>query len=150
MSLSEHFLRSAFCSMFLIFAAMPAYGQNQSPGSLVCPATITIIESVVPIPEWNGHPARVRRSFERISIYNGTDAGQEFELAPDGQKEEGKTITQTWNLRGYRTMNIFLRCRYHDTSAFLSINLPPQMETCTFLFVAAKHGAVAGKSDMQC
>jgi hypothetical protein len=148
----EHLLVLALSSCSLACSAFShaKAQQRQSSTVVVCPASIDVTESVVPTPGWSVGSAKQQRRFERISIYNGRVGGREFELAPDDQKEEGNRITQTWSLKGYRTMNIFLRCRYHDTSAVLYMDLPPETQTCSLRFVADKRGTIVGQSDMTC
>lgn len=149
MSWIERWGRSSFsCALALVWFP-PAYGQ-QKAAPVVCPASIAVTESVAPIPGWSGAAAKTQHAFERISIFNGKSGEREFELAPDNQKQEGNRIAQTWNLKGYRTMNIFLRCRYHDTSVVLFMDLPPNIEFCTLRFAADSRGKILGKSDMEC
>jgi hypothetical protein len=59
-------------------------------------------------------------------------------------------VVQTWNLNAYRTMNIFLRCRYRDTSVVLSMDLPPNLQTCTFSFETDSKGKITGKPGLLC
>jgi hypothetical protein len=80
-----------------------------------CPATVTVNESIASPALRQSGPVSVERSFERISVYNGKNGGEEFELAPDNRQRTGTSILQTWNLKAYRTMNVFIRCRYRST-----------------------------------
>ena len=138
-------------AFLIVFPMFRVQGQNAAARpALSCPATVKITETAVSIDGWKGSSATVERSFERISIYNGTDGGQEYDLAPDDQKEQGKNIIQTWNLKGYRQMNIFMRCRYKDTSAVLSMDLPASLQTCTFSFISDAKGKIAGKPVVSC
>jgi hypothetical protein len=118
--------------------------------TLSCPAAIKVTETVSTVDGWKGGSTTVERSFERVSIYNGKDGDKEYDLAPDDQKEQGKKIVQKWNLKGYRTMNIFMRCRYRDTSAVLSRDLPPDLQTCTFAFEMDAKGNFMGKPVFGC
>ena len=99
---------------------------------------------------WSVGQAKAQRSFERISVYNVGADGQEFDLAPDDQKEKGKKITQTWNVKEYRSLKVFMRCRYSGTSVVLLRELPPEVTTCTLRFTNAASGIVAGESSMEC
>jgi hypothetical protein len=129
----------------------PAYGQKAKPAlPVLCPAAITVNESTVPVPGWTVTPSKTQHAFERISVYNGKSGGQEYDLAPDDEKRQGNRITQVWMLKGYRTMNLFLRCRYRDTSSVLTMDLQPRLETCVQRFNADNKGRVAGESEMQC
>jgi hypothetical protein len=47
-------------------------------------------------------------------------------------------------------MNIYLRCRYHDTSATIFKNIPATYTTCTFTFTLDKQGNFLGKSNLLC
>jgi hypothetical protein len=99
---------------------------------------------------WKGSPGQSERAFERVSIFNGIAGGKEYELAPDEEKQAGGKIVQTWKLKDYRSMNIFLRCRYHDTPAVLLRDLPKNLATCTLTFALDKKGNFIGKSAVVC
>ena len=45
-------------------------------------------------------------------------------------------------------MNIYLRCRYHDTSATIFRDVPACYTTCTFTL--DKQGNFLGKSNLLC
>ena len=92
----------------LVCVSFSLQGQN----SIACPATIG--------PE--------KHLFDRISIYNGKQGGQEYELAPDEEKKVGAKVTQSWFLKDCRTMNIFLRCRYQGTEAVTSKDIPANIK----------------------
>lgn len=117
--------------------------------TLRCPERIEITEQVSPIKGWEGHSAQVERRFERVSIYNGQPRGQEFELAPENQQEVQGRVSQTWNLKGYRSMNIFVRCRYSDTRVILVADIPSYDETCSFNF-AKMESQKEAKPTFQC
>ena len=122
-----------------------------SQPKLSCPASITVTESAAPAPGWKTSASQTPHAFERVSVYNGTAGGQEFELAPDtGKDSPAGKIVQTWNLADYRSMNIFLRCRYHDTSVTLLADVPAALKTCTFFFTLTKQNAIVGKSSLLC
>lgn len=118
--------------------------------ALSCPDAIDVAETPAPVKGWTGSSGKSGHKFERISIYNGKAGGQEYELAPDDEKKSGGKIVQTWNLKDYRTMPLFLRCRYHDTSAVLFADLAAALATCTFTFTLDKSGNFLGKSTIQC
>lgn len=149
---SKRLLPSALCLFLLVCSAPPKADaqKKQLSTPVVCPANIEVDESVLPIPGWSTDPVKQQRKFERISVFNGKAGGREFDLAPDDQKEAGNRVTQTWILGGYRTMNIFLRCRYHDTPVVVYKDLPPGIETCTLRFSANRKGTIIGQSDMAC
>ena len=119
-------------SLLLIFAtllsALVLWGQN----TITCPATNA------------GHP------FDRISIYNGKQGGQEYELAPDDEKKVRAKVTQSWFLKDYRAMNIFLRCRYQGTEMVISKDIPANIQTCTFAFDISPKGEITGGRSFAC
>jgi hypothetical protein len=109
-------------------------GQAAGQGAVTCPATI---------------PGSVH-TFERISVYNGNPGGQEYELAPDESSVRKGKVTQRWKLSGYRSMNIFLRCRYRGTAAVLTRDLPAAIQSCVFRFSMDSKGKIFGKPEMEC
>jgi hypothetical protein len=117
---------------------------------VTCPASIKVTETVAPVNGWKSSTATVERRLERVSIYNGKPGGDEYDLAPDNQQEKGKKFTATWNLKGYRTMNIFMRCRYRDTAAVLWMDLPATLQTCTFSAELDAHGDTTGTPTVVC
>jgi hypothetical protein len=117
--------------LFPIFTIALAAAQAQNKAPLSCPETMK------------------DHAFERVSIYNGTPS-DEYELAPDDEKTIAGKIVQVWKLKDYRTMNIFLRCRYHDTTATRVMDVPAVYNTCTFTFMLDKKGKFLGKSDLLC
>jgi hypothetical protein len=133
------------------FASAAGYAQQkQTSAPIVCPANIAVEETTASVPGWSVTPAKSQHSFERISVYNVGADGQEFDLAPDDQKEKGKKITQTWNVKDYRSLKVVMRCRYSDTSVVLLHELPPNVTACTLRFTNAANGIVAGESSMEC
>jgi hypothetical protein len=131
-------------------SASCAAWQAEPKAQLSCPETITVAESAAPVPGWQSKQTSVTRTFERVSIYNGSATEKEYELAPDDEKQQGKKTAQTWRLTGYRDMNIFLRCRYKGTSAVLFKDIPKSFTTCTFTFQLGADGKINGKSSFAC
>ena len=115
-----------------------------------CPESLKVAESAMPAPGWKASSDVTTHAFERISVYNGTAGGKEYELAPDDEKNNAGKIAQTWKLKDYRSMNLFLRCRYHDTPAVLFMDLPANLTTCKFTFTLDKKGNIVGKSSATC
>ena len=137
--------------IFAITIAAAAQAQTKSaPAPLTCPETIKVSETATPIANWKAATGQSERAFERVSILNGTPGAQEYDLAPDNEKNTAGKIIQTWNLKDYRTMNLFLRCRYHDTSATLFMDVPATYTNCTFTFTLDKKGNFLGKSNLLC
>lgn len=152
MSSIERSLRLAVigCSLAFFAAAAGYAQQKQTSTPVVCPASIAVAETTAPAPGWSVAPAKTQHSFERISVYNVGADGQEFDLAPDDQKEKGKKITQTWKVKDYRSLKVFMRCRYSGTAVVLLRELPPEITTCTLQFTYVGAGIVAGESSMEC
>jgi hypothetical protein len=123
----------------LLLLALPDVLAAQTPTALTCPATLT-----------PSGAAGAAREFERINIYNGKSGGEEYDLAPDDQTEAGRKITQTWFLKDYRSMPIFVRCRYRGTTAVTTVDVPAKYQKCTFSFEMDKKNAIAGKSEFSC
>jgi hypothetical protein len=136
--------------LFVLLAAIFA-ARAQSPStSLSCPEKVSVSETIAATQGWKSTPGQSDRAFERVSIFNGNAGGKEYELAPDEEKQAGGKIVQTWKLKDYRSMNIFLRCRYHDTPAVLLRDLPSNLATCTLTFALDKKGNFIGKSAVVC
>jgi hypothetical protein len=151
-SISQKLVRGAAIGFLSLVPALGGWSQAAPlpQETLTCPASIKVTESAAPMQGWKSSSSTVERKFERISIYNGKDGEKEFELAPDVQMEQGKAVVQTWHLKGYRTMNLFMRCRYRGTSVVVSADLPLPIDTCTFTFEIDKKGRITGKPRMSC
>lgn len=123
-------------SLYLAYAVYQGIGSMRA--SVPATATLQCPES------FNGKP------FERISIYNGTPGGKEFDLAPRRDTKQDKRVNQIWLLKDYRDLPLFLRCRYQNTTDVLNLEIPPRIETCSFSFEITDKGAIAGHSAMAC
>jgi hypothetical protein len=113
----------------------------QTPAPLACPAVLTP-------PGAAGQGAA--HAFERINIYNGKPGGEEYDLAPDDEHKAGRKIAQVWNLKGYRSMPIFVRCRYRGTDAATTLNVPVEYRQCRFTFEMDKGNEISGKPEFFC
>jgi hypothetical protein len=125
----------------LLVLAVPVALAAETPAPLTCPAT------------WNPAGATGQgavREFERINIYNGRPGGEEYDLAPDDQTEAGRKITQVWFLKDYRSMNIFVRCRYRGTTAVTTLDVPAKYQRCTFTFEMDRKNNITGKPEFAC
>ena len=112
---------------------------------LVCVSFVLRGQDTITCPAANaGHP------FDRISIYNGKQGGQEYELAPDDEKKVRSKVTQSWILKDYRSMNIFLRCRYQGTEMVVAKDIPANIQTCTFAFDISPKGQITGGRSFAC
>jgi hypothetical protein len=122
-----------------ILSASVAWAQPKAAARpFTCPAVITVASTTTGPPGWRAEaPAAQAYKFLRINIYNGTPGKEEYDLAPDSQKQDGKRISQTWDLAAYRDSNLFVRCRYEGISATLVSDLLLPLKTCVFTFVNA-------------
>jgi hypothetical protein len=125
----------------LLMLALPLALAAQTPAPLSCPATLT------PPGATGQGPAR---EFERINIYNGKPGGEEYDLAPDDQTEARGKVTQWWFLKDYRSMNIFVRCRYRGTDAVTNLDVPAKYQKCSFTFQMDKKNNIIGKPEFSC
>jgi hypothetical protein len=141
-----------FCLVLLLLSSphLSQAGQPKPVQVLVCPASITVDESVLPPLGWRSSSEGLVRRFERISIYQVSPKGKELDLAPDGQKRSGGNISQVWYLPKNRSVPTFLRCRYRDTSVTLQTEISSTIQECDLHYLGDAHGLVKGPSDGQC
>ncbi|MGA3098549.1 MAG: STY0301 family protein [Bryobacteraceae bacterium] len=125
----------------LLMLAFPFWLAAEEPAPLACPATLTPSGAA-------GQGAA--HEFERVNIYNGTSGREEYDLAPDDQTQAGRKITQMWFLKDYRSMKIFVRCRYRGTEAVTTLDVPAKYQRCTFTFKMDKKNDIVGKSEFSC
>jgi hypothetical protein len=135
--------------LFLMLAGLAAE-EPAAPPALSCPASLAVVETAQPASGWKPASVKTQHVFERISVYNGTAGGKEYDLAPDEERKEGGNTVQVWKLAAYRTMNIFLRCRYRNTEVTLSADVPASIETCRQTIRLDSKGKFLGKSEMVC
>jgi hypothetical protein len=119
----------------LLLLAVPIALAAQTPAPLSCPAA-------------TGQGAT--HEFERINIYNGKPGGEEYDLAPDDETKAGRKVTQAWILKDYRSMSIFVRCRYRGTDAVTTVDVPPEYQKCTFTFEMDQKNNITGKPEFSC
>jgi hypothetical protein len=120
--------------------------------TLSCPARLG--SKVEPGWRVEGSAGADSHAFQRISVYN-KDARQEYDLAPDDEKRVQGRIVQTWRLKDYRALPLFLRCRFAGTEATLTRELPKALQSCEFRFRMDKKGNIittdgAGKPEVKC
>jgi hypothetical protein len=126
----------------------PQQAHGAEPG-LSCPAHVTIAETATSAEGWTVRGSQAEKPFERISVFN-KDSAHEYDLAPDGQKQDGSKVSQTWELNSYRTLPLFLTCRYRGTAVVLVKELPRSVATCTLSFRTDRNGEITGASTMVC
>jgi len=114
--------------LFFVSAAWPA---DTAP-PLACPTTLST------------------RPFERVNVYNGKPGGEEYDLAPDDEKHSGRKFTQTWFLKNYRAMSIFVRCRYRGATAVTNLDVPAPYQKCIFTFELDQKNNIVGKPEFSC
>jgi len=134
----------------VIFLLVACASVVAATAPLSCPETPKVTETATPIAGWKAAAGQSGHAFQRVSVYNAPPGGQEYDLAPDGEKNTAGKILQTWNLKDYRSMNLFVRCRYHDTSATLFMDVPASYTNCTFTFTLDNQGNFLGKSSLLC
>ena len=78
------------------------------------------------------------------------EGNKDYDLAPDDEKPSGAKVTQTWNLKDYREMPLFLTCHYQGTSVTLTKELPKPLTTCIQTIGLDKSGTIIGQSSMSC
>ena len=135
------------CFLILVAAVSAVSGRSQT---VACPESIAVTESAEVNGGWHPSRAKAEHRFERVSVFNGKQGGEEYDMAPDDEKTSGRATVQTWVLKDYRSMNLFIRCRYHDTAVTLDKDLPAPLQTCTFTFELRKDGTFAGTSKVVC
>jgi hypothetical protein len=91
-----------------------------------------------------------QHSYQRISVLNGKPGGQEYDLAPDASQVRNQRVTQTWYLKDYRDMPLFLRCHYTGTREVRHLDLPSPLATCRQSFNLDKRGNLSGPYEMEC
>ena len=123
-----------FAALFMLVS--PIALAADTPAPIACPAALT------------GQGAA--RDFERINIYNGKPGAEEYDLAPDRETQAGGKITQSWILKNYREMSIFVRCRYRGTDAVKTLDVPAKYQKCTFTFQLDKQNNITGKPAFSC
>jgi hypothetical protein len=134
-----------------LYSLCSSYAAEPKPVELlVCPSSITVDQSVSPLPGWQSSSEGLVREFERISIYQVSPAGKELDLAPDGEKRSGMSISQVWHLPKDRSIPTFLRCRYRGTSVTLQAKISSTIQECHLHYVGDAQELVKGPSDSQC
>lgn len=155
MSSTKAMWRTACPIVLCLAGATLLSSQAPAPAPrFTCPATITITETPSAPPSnqapWQAEAAKSEHKFVHPSIYNGNPGKEEYDLAPDDEQTQGKQIHQSWIAANYRTMNLFVRCRYAGTSATLVANLPPALKTSNYTFQNMGGNQPAGAPSFEC
>ena len=129
--------------------AAPPQQSRSAESGLSCPAHVTIAETTTSRYGWTVRGSQAERPFERISVFN-KDSARDYDLAPDDQKQDGSKVSQTWDLNSYRTLPLFLTCRYRGTAVVLVKELPRSVVTCTLNFRIDRNGEITGTATMAC
>lgn len=133
----------------LVICGQFGSGLARADEAIVCPTDVKTSESAQAAGGWSVEGATAVHAFERISVYNAGVDRREFDLAPDEDRPNGKHVVQVWHLQGYRTLPVFLKCRYRNTPVVLTRELPPRIKTCT-LKLLLDRGKIVGDSTMEC
>ena len=122
----------------------------QTPVPFACPATLTVMEQAMPSAGWSAEAAKNAHSFQTAKIYNGTAGKEEYDLRPDDESQKGRSALLAWQLKDYRSMNLFVRCFYYDTKATVTANIPAAIGKCSLNLTMTSKGDIVGKSTMKC
>ncbi|MGI9104226.1 MAG: STY0301 family protein [Terriglobales bacterium] len=139
--------RAALLLAGLFFAIPTVSVEHATTGELACPESVAGKGVAAGTAETS---SRARHAFERFSAFNRDRDGQEYDLAPDLEWKEAKSITQTWKLHYYRDLPLFLRCRYHDTDETLDLEVPQKITQCILTFQLDRRKEFTGKTTMRC
>lgn len=138
---------SSISAVLLVFVGLGAC----SHAEVSCPATAGVSEKLDEPKGWISRGANRQTSFLRVSVLNQKPGGPEYDLAPSSSDQgKGGDVTQVWKLADYRDMPLFLRCHYRNTESFLTIELPPSLQACTFKFRLDSKGNFLGQSLVTC
>lgn len=135
-------------SLVLSLKAAPAAFAYRAE-SIACPSSILVVETASQASGWVTEDAKRVHPFERMSVFNKR-ANREFDLAPDSQRRVGGTTIQEWVLVGYRSMPVYIRCRYMGTAVAFVAELGSQVERCTMRIAVDSRGQIEGKSVSEC
>ena len=127
-----------------------ALAAQDKASSFACPLTLTVTDQPQTPNGWSGADARAEHAFKTLKVYNGDPGKEEFDLKPDGQSKQGKMVTLSWNLNGYRDMNLFVRCFYHGTDATINATVPKSVAKCSVTLGFSSNNEIQGKSVMKC
>lgn len=116
-----------------------------------CPETLTVTEQGAAPAGWRADASVKARKFDFLSVFDGAFGDVQGDLAPES-KRRGKIEVLSWDLKAHREKNgnIWVRCRYADTAATLSINLPGEISRCETTVEIDKKGNVLRTVGMQC
>lgn len=139
------------CVLFVIASSIGRlYGQEGPNVPFGCPASLQGSLSVAPPAGWQLKTSSPRFDLQGVSIYNLREDGlREFELAPDESHRQADHVTQLWNLNGYRTLKIFVRCVF-DQQVSISKEIPAALTTCQMDFDVDKSHRMMGRPHISC
>lgn len=129
---------------------MAPSGAAQDSRNFACPSTLTVTEQAQTPNGWSGAAVKGEHPFKTAKIYNGDPGKNEFDLKPDDQTKQGKSLILSWTLKEYRDMNLFVRCFYHDTNATVTANVPSALTKCSVTLEMTSSNQIVGKSQMKC
>ena len=126
---------------FMVAVPFALVAQTPAPAPLACPATLTPVGASGP---------NAAKEFLHVNIYNGKPGGEEYDLAPDDEKQAGTKTTQIWILKDYRSLPIFARCQYRGTKETKAVDVPAKYQKCTFTFEMNQKNEITGKPEFSC
>lgn len=132
----------ACASMFAAPAAMAA------ESAFECPASIVVEEGPKAVETWTVNGAEATHAWRYVSFFDG-DPKEMVELAPSDDAK-GKKLTQKWELTRNADRAINVICRYHDTEATLSKELPVGVKGCTLTGEINDKGEIQGSPTLMC
>jgi hypothetical protein len=124
--------------------------------SFICPAKLPVTEQGTPSADetahadWHAPKVTSLHALAGITIYNGDIGDESASLAPDDEQQQGRHVTQTWQLKDYRDRNIWLQCRYRTTGATLAANIPVKIQKCVITFDLDAKGNITGTAALSC
>lgn len=132
----------ACASMFAAPAAIAA------ESAFECPASIVVEEAPKAAAGWTVNGAEATRGFRYVSFFDG-DPKEMVELAPD-DNAKGTKLMQKWELTRNADRAINVICRYHDTEATLSKELPVGVKGCDLTGEINEKGEIQGSPTLMC
>jgi hypothetical protein len=128
-------------SLALLWVGRALAGAPPPPPLATCPRSIDVQESL-PSPEgFTAAATHVAHAFDGVTLFDGPPA-ELASLVPDDEKSKGSHLTQTWRFPSPREHPLFLVCRYADTSATLTRELPAAVTTCSISLEWSEKGGV--------
>jgi hypothetical protein len=150
MSLTKQFRSFVTLAAALLTARGALMQEHPAATEISCPAVLLTSESAMAPSGWTAESAKIGRTFLRISVFQRSSIGREFDLAPDSTTNKGSVFEQNWAVPHDAPLKTYLRCRYKDTEATATTELGQGIKECSFTFRADSHGAVVEPKQARC